>query len=81
MCVCVSLLSPLPGQSVAMQCCLTISEVLLHDQLVLLLVSPSNDHEVLRADEPEELLKPAAGQHDSCTPRQCELVLENSSGV
>ncbi len=34
------------------------SQVALDDQLVLLLVSSTNDQVVLRADKPQELLKP-----------------------
>lgn len=39
----------------------TSSEVALDDHLVLLLVPSCDDEVVLRADEPQELLKPAAG--------------------
>lgn len=39
----------------------TGSKVALDDHLVLLLVSSCDDEVVLRADEPQELLKPAAG--------------------
>ncbi len=42
-------------------------EVFLDDVLVLLLIPSPNDQVVLRADEPEELLKPAtANRNDQC---------------
>ena len=48
---------------------LTVFEVFLHHQLILLLVAASNHHEVLRANEPAELLKPAVYTHDVITCR------------
>ena len=38
----------------------TFSEVAFDDLLILLLVSSTNDQEILRTYEPEELLKPSA---------------------
>lgn len=38
---------------------LTWLKIALYNYLILLLISPSNDKVILRADEPQELLKPA----------------------
>jgi len=45
--------------SIYCRCFTTCSEVSLNNHLVLLLVPSCNDEIVLRADEPQELLKPA----------------------
>lgn len=48
----------------------TFSEVSLHNEFILLCISPADDQVVLTADEPVEALKPRSFAHNLCTTGQ-----------